>query len=156
MDKFPETTWILVANGERARCFERQAATRSLKELADFVHPPMSLAGKDRGGDLTGEAGKGRERTGHAGTQFEPHTEEHAKARAAFAKELAAFLNHGVQAQQSSRLGIIASSQMLGDIKPCLSAAALKALHWHVSSDLTRYTGADLEKRVNQALQFPD
>ena len=62
-------TWILIANAERARCFERHAADHSLTELMDFVHPHSSLNGQAGGGDLTGAAGKGHGRTGHAGTQ---------------------------------------------------------------------------------------
>lgn len=75
-----EKTWVLLANGERARCFERQAADHSLTELNDFVYPHASLSGLAGGGDLTGAAGKGHGRTGHAGTQFEPRTEAQDKA----------------------------------------------------------------------------
>ncbi len=34
-----EKTWILIANAERARCFERHAMDHSLTELADFCIP---------------------------------------------------------------------------------------------------------------------
>lgn len=151
-----EKTWILVANAERARCFERQAADHSLTELIDFVHPQASLEGQASGGDLTGEAGKGHGRTGHAGTQFEPHTEAHAKERALFARELADYLNEGVAAQKCHALVLVASSPMLGELRPCLSHAAEKAVTRAIVGDWTRYEGPELTARMDEALLRAD
>lgn len=151
-----EKTWILVANAERARCFERKAADHSLTELIDFVHPQASLEGQASGGDLTGEAGKGHGRTGHAGTQFEPHTEAHAKERALFARELADYLNEGAAAQKCHALVLVASSPMLGEIRPCLSHAAEKLVTRAIVGDLTRYEGAELKARIDEALLRAD
>lgn len=151
-----EKTWILVANAERARCFERHGADHSLTELNDFVHPQASLEGRAAGGDLTGEAGKGHGRTGHAGTQFEPHTEAHAKERASFARQLASCLNEGIAGQRCHAIVLVATSPMLGEIRPCLSPAAAKAVKRCVASDLTRYQGPDLKQRIDDALALPD
>lgn len=151
-----EKTWILIANAERARCFERLATDHSLTELSDFVHPHVSLAGQASGGDLTGAAGKGHGRTGHAGTQFEPHTEAHAKERAGFARQLADYLNEGVAGKRCNALVLMATSPMLGELRPCLSPAADKLVQRCVTSDLTRYQGPELKKRVDDALQLPD
>lgn len=151
-----EKTWILIADAHRGRCFERHASDHSLTELTDFVHPQTDLTGEASGGDLTGAAGKGHGRTGHAGTQFEPHTEAHAKERGSFARQLADYLNEGVAKQRCNGFVLIASSPMLGEIKPCLSSAAEKALRRCVASDLTHYQGPELKERVNHALQLPD
>ncbi len=147
-----DTTWVLIANGERARCFERRAQDHALIELADLVHPQSHAGGKAGPGDVSGDAGKGHGRTGHAGTQFEPHTDAHAKERGSFASELAAFLNEGVRDNQCDRIVLIASTAMLGEIKPRLSSVAEKALSTTVASDLTRYTGPELKERVDHAL----
>jgi protein required for attachment to host cells len=151
-----EKTWVLIASAERARCFERHATDHSLTELVDFVHPQTSLGGEASGADLTGAAGKGHGRTGHAGTQFEPHTEAHAKERASFARQIADYLNEGVAGQRCNALVLIATSPMLGDLRPCLSSAADKVVRNSVASDLTHYTGPELKERVNHALRLPD
>ncbi|MFZ2387199.1 MAG: host attachment protein [Polaromonas sp.] len=151
-----EKTWVLIANAERARCFERHATDHSLTELIDFVHPLASLGGAAAEGDLTGAAGKGHGRTGHAGTQFEPHTEAHAKERASFAKQLADYLNEGVAGQRCNALVLIATSPMLGELRPFLSKAADKLVRAGVASDLTLYQGPELKKRVDDALRLPD
>lgn len=149
------TTWILISDAHRARCFERDNASHSLAELADFVYPQKTVAQVARGGDLTGAAGKGHGRTGHAGTQFEPQTGEHAKARASFAHQLAHYLNQAVAAHECPALVLIASSPMLGELRPLLSVAAQKVLTRCVASDLTHFSGPELKERVTRALQLP-
>ena len=151
-----EKTWVLIANAERARCFERHATDHTLTELIDFVHPQSSLGGAASEGDPTGAAGKGHGRTGHAGTQFEPHTEAHAKERASFARQLADYLNEGVAAQRCTALVLIATGPMLGELRPCLSSAADKVVRSRIASDLTRYQGPELKQRVDDALRLPD
>ena len=151
-----EKTWILIADARRARCFERHAPDHSLTELADFVHPHKNMVSAASADDPTGAAGKGHGRTGHAGTQFEPHTETHAKERGIFARQLADYLNQGVAGQRCNGFVLIASSPMLGELKPCLSSAAEKVLRRCVARDLTHYQGAELKERVNHALELPD
>jgi len=151
-----EKTWVLITDAEHARCFERDATDHSLTELTDFVHPHASLAGKAGGGDMTGAAGKGHGRTGHAGTQFEPHTETHAKERAAFARQLAQYIDEGVAARRCDALVLIATSPMLGELRSCLSSASEKVVRSSIASDLTHYQGPELKKRVDDALRLPD
>ncbi len=134
-------TWVLITDAEHARCFERDATHHALKELVDFTHPHPSLQGT-----------KGHGRTGHAGTQFEPQTEAHAKERANFARELADYLNKGVAEQRCHVLVLIATSPMLGELRPHLSHESEKRVLTSIASDLTQYTGHDLEKRVNDVL----
>jgi protein required for attachment to host cells len=149
-----EKTWILIADAQHARCFERHSPS-TLTELTGFVYPHPKLTDVDQGGDLTGAAGKGHGRTGHAGTQFEPHTEAHAKERKDFARHMAEYINRGVAEQQCNSLVLIASSPMLGELKTHLSSAATQVLHRCIARDLTHYQGAELQERVKHALQLP-
>ena len=52
-------------------------------------------------------------------------------------------------------LRLIASSPMLGDLKPLLSSTAERVLQRSVTSDLKRYQHAELQQRVELALQLP-
>ena len=145
----------MIADAHRARCFERHSADQSLTELADFLLPQQRHEGLAGAGSLSGAAGKGHGRTGHAGTQFEPHTEAHAKARGDFARQLADYLNQAVAQQTCHELVLIATPPMLGELRPCLSRAAEKILKRCVASDLTHYSGPELKERVTHALQLP-
>lgn len=147
-------TWVLLANAQRARCFERQSSDHALVELADFVHPTPTMGGTS--GAMTGALDKGHGRTGHAGTQLEPHTEAHAKERRSFARQLADYLDTNAATHQYQALVLMASSPMLGELKPLFSVAVEKALERCIAIDLTSYQGADLKERVDRALQLPD
>ncbi len=151
-----EKTWILIADSQHARCFARDPQHRTLRELSGFVYPHTKLTDAPQAGDLSGAAGKGHGRTGHAGTQFEPHTDAHAKERQEFARHLVEYLNRGVAEHQCNALVLMASPPMLGELKLHLSNAARQVLHRSIPSDLTRYQGAELQEQVNQALQLPD
>lgn len=151
-----EKTYVLIADAHRARCYERQHPGQVLVELADFEFPHTRRTSETGSGDLTGAAGKGHGRTAHAGTQFEPHTEVPDKERASFAHQLAAYLNAAVAEQRCHALVLIATSPMLGDLRPLLTPAAARVLRRTVEKDLTHYTGAELSERVNRALELPD
>jgi len=151
-----EKTWVLIANSARAHCFERNGPDHSLTELSDFVHPHAALSARSGEGDLTGAAGKGHGRTAHAGTQFEPHTEAHAKERAIFSRQIADYINDGVSAHRCTALVLIATSPMLGELRSSLSDAAKKLVRRSITSDLTTYVGPELKKRIDAALQMPD
>ena len=102
-----------------------------------------------------GDAGKGRGRTTHAGTQFEPHMDVKTKERLGFVSQLADFLSAAVSTQQCDQLVLIAPSTMLGELKPLLSKTASKALKRCIAGDLTHFSGSELNTRVQQALQPP-
>lgn len=149
-------TYLLIADAHRARCFERQDADHALVELADFVSARMRLANAPPTSDVSGDAGKGHGRTGHAGTQFEPHTEAPDKERTQFAQQLASYLNTAVAEQRCNALALIATSPLLGELKPLLSKAAAQSLQRTVVKDLTHYMGPELLERVNHALAAHD
>lgn len=151
-----EKTWVLIANAARAKCFERHGPDHVLTELIEFVHPHVLLSERAEVGNLTGAAGKGHGRTAHAGKQFEPHTEAHAKERAVFSRQIADYINDGAANQRFTSLALIATSPMLGDLRSCLSGASKKLVRTSAVSDLTSYVGPELKRRIDEALQLPD
>ena len=143
----PALDWVLIANAARARCFVRDADNGAMSEERSFVHPASRLKGSalehDRGGKVHKSA---------ASTQFAPHTDVHDKEHAAFARELAAFLEKAALAQQYPALSLIAAAAFLGELRAQLGPAAKKRLRRTVALDLSGYEGAELEHRVSQAL----
>ena len=142
--------WVLVANAARARCFERDPENNALRELAGFVHPQSRLKGLALDDDRGGHALKGV-----ASTQYEPRTDSHAKEHAQFAREIAVFLDEGAIAHRFERLSLVASSAFLGELRAHLGEPTRALLHASVDRDLTSYAGAELERRVAQALATP-
>jgi protein required for attachment to host cells len=146
-------TWLLVANAHRARVLEQHGSQKSLTELDGFVYPQSQLPSK---GDISGDAGKGHGRTAHHGTQFEPHTEPQDKERLEFARELANYLNEAANSHIYSELILIATSPMLGTLRPLLNHAAHQMVKRTVAADLTIYQDRDLKERVDLALALPE
>ena len=140
--------WVLVANAGRARCFARDPANQALKELHDFVHPASRLPGSSLGTDRGGQVRKSA-----ASTQFAPHTDPHKKEQALFAAELAAWLEDAACQRQFPRLALIASAALLGELRAHLGSNTRHLLGASVALDLTQFDGAELERRVAQALQ---
>lgn len=149
-------TWILVANAHRARCFERHAPDSTLTEKADFVHPRRRNTSEAKAGDRTGTSGKGHGRSIDGGTPSEPCDDSNAEERSRFARQLANYLNEGVAGHGCTGLVLIASSPMLGELKPGLSPAAGKVLRNCVAADWSRHQGAELKQHIDHALRLPD
>jgi protein required for attachment to host cells len=151
MDK----VWILVCDARHARFFTQEGGHHGLVELADFVYPISRRHATEGGGGHATVPTKGHGRTGHAGTQLETETDLHSKARNNFARQLADYLNNGVSERLCNSIVLIATGPMLYEIRERLSASASKMLGQCVTSDLTHYTGQELQARVERALQFP-
>jgi protein required for attachment to host cells len=139
--------WVLIANSARARCFVRDADNGAMREIESFVHPQSRLKGEALGHDRGGQVHKGV-----ASTQFAPHTDPHDKEHAAFARELASYLEQAALARRFQTLSLVASAAFLGELRALLGPAARKLLRGGVPLDLTACEGADLEHRVTQAL----
>jgi protein required for attachment to host cells len=143
----PALDWVLIANAARARCFVRDADNGAMREERSFVHPASRLKGAALDHDRGGKVHKST-----ASTQFAPHTDAHDKEHAAFARELAAFLEEAALAQRYPALSLIASAAFLGELRAHLGPAAHKRLRQDVALDLSAYEGAELERRVTLAL----
>lgn len=140
--------WVLIANSARARSFVRDPDNKAMRELCSFVHPESRLKGAalqmDRGGKVQKSAG--------ASSQFAPTTDPHRKEHAAFARELADYLEEAALSHRYPEVSLLASKGFLGELRLHLGPATQKLLKVCVPVDLTTYEGSDLEHRVAQAL----
>lgn len=149
------TTHILISDAQRARYFVRQMPEHTLTELSNFAHPTTTLPQRihlAHANHTSEDTGKGHGRTGHAGTQFEPHTEVHDKERRSFARHLADFINHEVTEKRCHALVLIATAPMLGDLQPLLSYETLQVLRKKIDKDFTHFSGIELKQRVDTTL----
>lgn len=143
----PALDWVLIANSARARCFARDADNGAMREERSFIHDASRLKGMALEHDRGGKVHKGV-----ASTQFAPRTDPHEKEHAAFARELAAFLEEAALAQRYPGWSLFASPEFLGELRSRLGPAARQRLRHGVALDLTTCEAADLEHRVTQAL----
>jgi len=143
----PRLPWLLVANGSRARLFQRDPENGALRELSAFVHPATRMKASELGHDRPGQAMKGV-----AHTQFEPHTPLDEREMQQFAQQLAHELETAAQAHRFGRWSLIASNPFLGRLRTTLGHGAMSLLDRSIERDLTSFVGADLESRVSDLL----
>jgi protein required for attachment to host cells len=135
--------WVLLANASRARLFERDAENGAMRELAAFVHPASRVKGSALGHDRPGHAAKGV-----MGTNFEPVTSLKEREKQHFAQQLAEHVEAAALDARMLRWMLIASSPFLGRLRAVLGSAAAARLAQFVDRDLSRWQGAELERRV--------
>lgn len=106
-----DTTWIVVADHQRARLFELEPPHESLREFSDMVHPESRMHERDMAQD---EPGTTSDRFGYGvhgmGTHFSPREQEGIR----FAKEVAQRLEEGLNAHEFDHLVIAAEPRFLG------------------------------------------
>jgi Protein required for attachment to host cells len=127
-------TWILVANGQRARFFQHDPSDGQLAELAGFIYTPAAARIQ-------------------AVVPLQTPVEEKAYSR--FARQLADYLNKGVANHRCDHIALIATGAMLLRLRPKLSAIAGERLLCSVASDFTHYPDSELRHWVHQAVQLP-
>lgn len=144
-------TWILVADGSRARLFEQERPDDGrLLQLQSWANPALRLRAESLAVRNLGRASKG-----HTGTvSFGPKTSLKQREHDRFAHELAQHLADGVRGGHCDALVLIASNSMLGEIRHALPAQAAKRVLWSAPVDLTRLDGRELRGRID-ALRPP-
>jgi len=144
-------TWIVIADGSRARLFEQTQPGQQWRELRAWVHPATRLRTESLAFDQLGRASKGQP----GATSFVPRTTPRQREHRRFAQELARHLDLGVRAGQCDGLVLIASSALLGELRQALPTQASKRVRWSAPVDLTAYTGRELEARVEALRPAP-
>jgi len=136
-------TWVLVADGSRARFFNR-TKNRKLEELEVLVAPE----GRLHEGDLVSDRGGHVDSTGGRG--HDVGTDKSAKEHEAvtFAKRIAARVEEGRVASMLDRLVLIAPPKFLGHLRSSLSAPAAGLVALTIDKELTQLTPDKLAEHL--------
>jgi protein required for attachment to host cells len=127
-------TWVLIADGTRARILENTGTGKGLKQVdgLEFAIDPM-LAQElvsDRPGSYSSPSGGAR-------GGMEPRTDPVDHRETVFAKSVAAVLDKKQQEGAFDRLVIAAAPIALGDIRKAISPAVKKTIIGELNKDLT-------------------
>lgn len=142
-----ETAWAVVADGGRARIFERtvqhwhEVAPQS-REIAD---PPSRDWGSDRPGRTHDSHGEHR----HG---IEPHGDPHEDAKKAFAAELAESLESAAATGRFQALYLVAPARFLGYLRAALGPAAQARVAGSITSDLAHAPADQIAEALSRHL----
>ncbi len=136
-----KTTWIVVADGARARIFSNSGRGTGLqlvdeKEDADARRPT-----RDLGSDKPGRSFESADGSRHAMTA---KADWHDSEKARFLKELATAINAAAAAGTFDALVVAAPPRALGILRKSLAAATTEKLHGELAKDLTGTAAHDL------------
>ena len=141
------TTWILIADGARARV---------LSQAKDFA--PLEPALGDE--TFTGTTARSKEiASDRPGRSFDPpHRWSRRPIRSAtqfeFARELAETLEKAAGARRFERLVLVAAPQTLGDLRDLLPKAVQGRIVAEIDKDLTKVPRQELGKHLGEVLKL--
>lgn len=142
-----KVTWILIADGARARVLNYLGRQSGVEQLPGFdwlaSHAPDRELGNDRPGRAFDSVGKGR----HA---IDPHTSTHRLNKADFARQIANRLRENLESGALDRLVLVAPPKALGDIRKHLDQELSKCVYAQVPLDLTHVPNDEIGSYLKQ------
>ena len=145
----PTRTWILIADGARARVLENHGPGHGLTAHDSLVfsgdHAATHELVSDREGRSFSSHGPGR-------SAIEPHTDPHRDLKTKFARQLADALARGLEQNSYDQLVIVASPVTLGDLRIAISGQVRARVVGEVAQDLTKIPNADVAQHIKHVL----
>ena len=142
-------TYVLIADGARARLFVTQKGIEGLRPALDqeFIgtNLPSREIGSDRPGRSFSSAGSGR----HA---MEPPTDPHRYEERAFIRDVAGIIEQALQRGEFQHLIVVAPPKAMGDLRAEFSAELRKRVTAEVAKDLTKVPIHDLAKHLQDVI----
>lgn len=142
-------TWVIVADGGRARVFVNDGVGKGVHELEDraFVGTRRQNADieADKPGRTFDSAGQGR----HA---MEPRTDPKQHEEREFLREVVGWLGKHGQKNDFDRLVLIAAPRALGDLRDLLPKQLADKVVGEIAKDLTRSDAAGIEGHLGDIL----
>lgn len=150
------TTWILIADGARARLFEQDRKSRHFDPISEqefFGSRAQSkeIASDDRGRSFD-SAGRGQGGIAHGRHAMEPPTDPQRYAEYAFARDLADHLEKAANEHRFDQLVLVAAPQALGDLRSLLPKTVQSKIVAEINKDLTNVPTKDLARHLEEHL----
>lgn len=142
-------TWILIADGGRARILENDGPGHGLKpvEGMTFAHqlPPTHELVRDR-------QPRAFEFVGHARHAIDIGLDPHRKEKEKFATELAAVLTSEAAKKSFDRLVIVAPAKALGELRAALTAPVREKVQNEIVKDLTKTPNDEVANDIGDVI----
>jgi protein required for attachment to host cells len=142
-------TWILVADGARARILQSDGWGSGLTavpgQARSVSNPPTREQGTDRPGRTQESANSARHAVG-------PRVDWHRYEKNLFAAELAGVLNRAHLEKAFDRLVIVAPPGTLGDLRAKLDKNARRRIAAELDKDLTALSLDELQSQLEKVV----
>lgn len=147
----PIRTWVLIADGRRARVFESMGKGTGLTAVQDMALdtelPPSRELGTDRPGRSFESVGSTR----HA---LESESDPHRERKRQFAHRVAGLVHERLAANSFDRLVVVAPPVTMGDLRAALSHQVKAVTAAELVADLTRTPVAELPAHLAKHVEI--
>ena len=143
-------TYILVADGARARLYANHGVGKGLQPVSGATHK-ADLHHHDRD-ILADKPGRASSSVGNGRSALEPQTDWHRFEKHKFAREMAKVLDAAAANKAFDRLILIAPPATLGDLRTELGDQTRKLVSAELAKDLTRHAEQELPQHLSEVL----
>jgi len=137
----PIRTWILIADGARARIVANTGPGRGVEQIDNLDFRGDSRPTRDLDDDRPGRTFSSAGPGSHA---LEPPDDAHDQHKRNFQRKIADFLHNALESGSYDRLVIVAAPRALGDLRPALSSAVSDKISAELPKDLTHVRNDEL------------
>lgn len=145
----PIKTWVLIADGARARVLENLGPGKGLTAIDRLVFKGDHAATHDIVDDREGRT---HESHGPGRSAIEAHSDPHRELKRTFAHQLADVLTHELDGGAYDRLVIVAAPVTLGDLRKLLPAKVAAKVTGEVNKDLTKTPNGEIASHLGDVL----
>jgi protein required for attachment to host cells len=145
----PIRTWILIADGARARVVENLGPGKGVSEVPGMEFSQPAERNRDIMSDRPGRTFESANNSRHG---MEPPSDPKRMAEADFVAGLASMLDEKLKAGAFDRLVLVAAPQALGDIRKALSGPLASAVHGELAKDLTKVPNNEIAKHLGEVM----
>jgi protein required for attachment to host cells len=142
-------TWILIADGGRARILETTGKRQDMHLVAGsqsrLYNPPSHEQGRDAPGRVY-------ESVGHARHAIEARNDPHTALEALFTSQLATMLADHSAKEAFDRLVVIAPATMLGNLRKMIKPEVRDKIVAEIDKDLTRVPNNEIASHIENVI----
>ena len=145
----PTRTWVLIADGARARVLENDGPNHGLIAMEGLVfhgdHSATHDLVPDREGRSFSSHGPGR-------SAIDSRSDPHRDLKTKFAHQLPDVLAQGLEQNAYDRLVIVAPPITLGDLRTAISDQVRALVVGEVAQDLTKIPNSEVAEHLKEVL----
>lgn len=145
----PTITWILIADGARARVLEHKGPGKGLNEVPGLEFADDHL----RSGDVMADRpGRSFDSNNTSRSAMQPQTDPIDKREADFVSALAVMLDEKLQQGAFDQLILTAAPRAMGDLRKALTPQLRAKITAELPKDLTHIPNSDMAKHLEEVL----
>jgi len=144
-----QNTWILIADGARARILLNEGVGKGLKPAVDREFEASRAATRELGSDRPGRTFESADGSRHA---LAPRTDWHQQEKQKFTRHMARILDTAARLRTFDRLVLVGPPETLGILRQALKPGTRKLVSAEVAKDLVNIAPADLSRHLGDAV----